>query len=206
MTWFFMSYLCRASSAAGSFGMLVFRLLLLLLHFLLLLIETASWWADRPSFKGFISFKGDLTDFLSCHVTSCHVTSCHMTPGHVTSSHVTLGHMISSGRKNIFDYCTHAQLLAHVLCYTYALKTPRVVALPFMHGVEYIIISNQKKRILLGLLQQLGKCARRGQICPRLPRWIQNDGCVRLVSVKIMIKKNLNTKMLCIRYSLVYLR
>ncbi len=28
---------------------------------------------------------------------------------------------------------------------TYALKTPRVVALPFIYGVEYIIISNQKK-------------------------------------------------------------
>ena len=29
---------------------------------------------------------------------------------------------------------------------TYALKTPSVVALPFIYGVEYIIISNQKKR------------------------------------------------------------
>ncbi len=29
---------------------------------------------------------------------------------------------------------------------TYALKTPRVVALPFMYGVEYIIIPNQTER------------------------------------------------------------
>ena len=29
---------------------------------------------------------------------------------------------------------------------TYALKTPRVVALPFIYGVKYIIISNQTKR------------------------------------------------------------
>ncbi len=28
---------------------------------------------------------------------------------------------------------------------TYALKTPRVVALPFIYGVEYIIIPNQKR-------------------------------------------------------------
>ncbi len=27
---------------------------------------------------------------------------------------------------------------------TYALKTPRVVALPFIYGVEYIILTNQK--------------------------------------------------------------
>ena len=87
-----MTYLIRASCAAGSFGMLVFLHLLLLL--LLLLVETVSRWADSTGFKGFISFKGDLTvSLLSCDFLSHHVTSGHVTPGHVTSSHVTYGHV-----------------------------------------------------------------------------------------------------------------